>query len=319
MKLPSLGRGKKAAVPELQDAYDESERTLDISEAHRDVVYTLPNQLKQLGIIYMTQMKRFLKQKSVFFLLFLLIMMPVVFFIFKLADIPAITGDYVNILMGGILCAMPAIGALIAAVVCGSMLPQEFNERTVFLSLPLPLSRSCFYFGKFLAGLTLTVGVISAAYGIAILLAMVDISVAFTADIFSSYIVALATMFNFCAFTYMLSAKSKRGSTMLPFVLLLAIIPLVCVALAYVFSQVGADGLIGALGYVPVFGFDSAINMLGPNSNTISLVGFLAPIVQMISSEFAVGVSYGIMAGVAVITGVIWLILGDLIITRRDM
>ena len=72
----ALKKARKKA-PTITDAYDEGDRTLSDSEAHRDVSYELPSTLKQVWICYMTQMKRFTKERTVWTMLILLLLIPV--------------------------------------------------------------------------------------------------------------------------------------------------------------------------------------------------------------------------------------------------
>ncbi len=311
---------KEAETEKIVDAYDESERTLHVEDAHRDVVYSLPPVTKQLAAVYMTQMKKFTKQKVMWLLLVLLILMPIAFFAIHSInkDLFGSTG-VMNTYMSTILMALPVMSMLIASIVCGSMLPQEFNERTVYLSLPLPLNRSIFYYGKFLAGLTLAIGVISAAFGIAAILATMYTSTYYSNELLKSYLIGIVAVFNYCAFAYMLSSKSMRGSSMAPLVLLFVVLPLIALVLVYAFGKIGMDGIADVFGYLPIFGSDLAINSMGyPASGMyISLIGILN--IEAILPNFSVGSSSAVMVGVSLVLGIICLLIGQRIIERRDM
>ena len=53
----ALKKAKRTGFTEtIKDDYDDSDRTLADSDAHRDVVYTPPSTIRQIGICYMTQM-----------------------------------------------------------------------------------------------------------------------------------------------------------------------------------------------------------------------------------------------------------------------
>lgn len=311
---------KEAETEQIVDAYDESERTLHVEDAHRDVVYSLPPVTKQLAAVYMTQMKKFTKQKIMWLLLVLLILMPIAFFAIHSINKEMFgSSGVMNVYMATILCALPVMSMFIASIVCGTMLPQEFNERTVYLSLPLPLNRSVFYYGKFLAGLTLAIGIISAAYGIAAALAVMYTTSYYSNELLVSYLIGILAVFNYCAFSYMLSSKSIRGSSMAPLILLLVVLPIIILILAYAFSKIGLDGVVGALGYMPIFGSDMSICMMGYPAPGMyfSFVGLLN--VDAIVPQFSVGSSSAIMAGVSIVLGLICLFIGQKIIERRDM
>ena len=322
MKFAKFGKKTKKEENEEQivDAYDESERTLNAADAHRDVVYNLPPVHKQLFIVYMTQMKKFTKQRIMWLLLVLLAIIPIAFFAIYTANKSLFgTSGVMNVFMSTLLSALPVMSMLIASVVCGTMLPQEFNEKTVYLSLPLPLNRSIFYYGKFLAGLTLTVGVISAAYGISAVIALMYTEVCYSNELLMSYIVGIISVFNYCAFSYMISSKSIRGSSMAPLILLLVILPIIALIIVYAFGKIGMDGLAGAVGYLPVFGSDLSINLMGSPAPGMyfSLVGVLN--ISSIVPDFAVGSSAGAMIAVSIVLGIMCLVLGQKIIERRDM
>ena len=206
---------KSAPVETIKDDYDEAERTLSDADAHRDVSYELPSNIKQIWIAYLTQMKRFTKEKTVWGLLVLLALIPIIYIVL-INNLMEVENSHVtNIYISTCLMAMPIISMFICTTVCGSMLPREYNERTIYFSLPLPMSRFAFYIGKFFAGLTLCWGVITAAYGISILMALMGgTDATYSGPLFKSLLVMMASTFFFCAFTYMMSAHSKRGSSM---------------------------------------------------------------------------------------------------------
>ena len=320
----------------IKDDYDESDRTISDSEAHRDVVYELPSTAKQIWICYMTQMKRFTKERTIWTLLILLALIPVAYFgMSKLTSLLGMTSsNVINVFIAMPLVGLPVISMFICANVCGSMLPSEYNERTVYLTLPLPLSRFAFYIGKFFAGLTLVWGVISAAYGISILLALFagDADVAYSPPMFTSLMVALGSSFSFCAFVYMLSAASKRGAAMKSMLLLIVVLPILVLivrALPGMESMSSIKGILEPLSdmvmYLPVLGPDIALAYLGlsPISTTmglnwISLIAFA----NMISGNLLdIGLSMNayVMTAVAVVIGILCLVRGFFKIRRRDM
>ena len=123
----------------VADSYDETSREISDHEAHRDVVYKLPSKMRQIMECFMIQMKRYTRQKVIWVSVVLLLLIPTLFFLFE--NVEALDGmlpttDVTNIYIASLLEFMPLITPLLACIACGSMLSQEFNERTVYLSLP---------------------------------------------------------------------------------------------------------------------------------------------------------------------------------------
>lgn len=297
------------------DSYDESARVITDEEAHRNVSYELPSKLRQIKECFMIQMKRYTKQKVMWFAVVLLILIPICFYLFE--KVESLRGmlpvtDVTNIYIASLLQFMPVIIPLLAAIACGSMLSQEFNERTVYLSLPLPMSRSAFYLGKFLAGLVLIEGVLTAAYGICMLLAMTVTKVTYTSHIFISMLVMIVFVFFCCALTYMMSTKLKRGSTMLPFVLLVVVLPLISIIIA---QFVNGDLAANIASYLPSFSPEMALLSLG-NTTPFSLYGFIN---LMVPLKVVPGKNPLIMMGITLLLGVIMLYVGNKVVKGRDM
>lgn len=298
------------------DSYDESNRVITDEEAHRDVVYELPSKLGQVKECFMIQMKRYTRQKIMWFAAVLLALIPILFFVFK--NVEALEGNLpdshvTNLYINSLLMFMPVIVPLLSCMACGSMLSQEFNERTVYLSLPLPMNRSTFYTGKFLAGLVLIEGVVLAAYGISMVLAMTATDTTYTLEIAKSLIVAMAYAFFCCALTYAMSTKLRRGSTMFPFILLFVILPLVGIVTGYLSDS---EVLVKIMSYLPVFAPESALLSLG-NSTPLSTLGIAK--MMFYGFPFGPGSSMVIMMIVPIVFGLIFLKLGKRAVKGRDM
>lgn len=326
----ALKKAKRTGFTEtIEDDYDDSDRTLADSDAHRDMVYSPPSWVRQMIICYMTQMKRFTKERSIWLMLILLALIPILYLVAtKLIGVP--TSHVTNIFMSVPLFAMPVISMFICSSTCGTMLPREYNERTIYLTLPLPMSRSAFYLGKFLAGFTLCTGVITAAYGISILMALTigNTDVSYTGAIFTSLLIMVCTTFFLCSFVYMLSAVSKRGATLKALVLLVVALPGIVVlfnALPSVESLQSFKGpleaIAGAFLYLPVLGPDLAINHLGASG--ISEYFMMDYLSVGSFGKMAFGMKLGmdtvIMCLVAIVLGALCLYRGFVKIRRRDM
>ena len=298
------------------DSYDESSRTITDEEAHRNVSYELPSKLRQIRECFFIQMKRYTRQKAMWFAVVLLVLIPILFLLFENVDslegmLP--TTEVTNIYIVSLLVFMPTVTPLLACMSCGSMLSQEFNERTVYLSLPLPMSRNAFYIGKFLAALALVEGVVIAAYGICMVLAMTVTERTYTVEIAKSMIVMMAYVFFCCAVTYTLSTKMRRGSTMLPFILLFLVLPIAGICLGF-FGK--TDMAVTVASYFPCFAPETAMLSLG-NTTPISVWGIAR--MMFMSLTFNPGSSSIAMTLVPVGIGLVLLYLGSRVIKRRDM
>jgi len=309
---------KKAAKKNtvtISDQYDESSRQLTDQEAHRDVSYELPSFATQVMQCFKVQMKRYTRQKIMWVCIFMLALIPVINFAMKALSLNMLPDtDVTNIYVADMLRLGPVIIPLLASISCGTMLSQELNERTVFLSLPLPMSRSAFYLGKFLAGLLLIEGTVAAAYGISILLAMSSTSEIYTTSLFISFLLAAGYALFCCSLSYAMSTKSRRGSSMLPFIVLFIVIPLVSILLI-AFANIGI--ITSICQYMPCFAMDQAISFIG-SAAPVSLGWFVK---AMFASQIAV--SYGtdaiVMFASSLILSVLLLLLGYRSIKRRDM
>ncbi len=301
----------------VDDSYDESTHSISDEEAHRDVVYELPSKVMQIKECFMIQMKRYTKQKVIWFSAVLLILIPILFVVFEKVEslkgmLP--TTDVTNIYIVSLLILMPVVVPLLSAIACGSMLSQEFNERTVYLSLPLPMNRSAFYLGKFLAALVLIEGVVLAAYGICMVLAMSVTTKTYTAEIAESLVMMMAYVFFCCAVTYAMSTKLRRGSTMFPFIFLFVLLPVIGVAVAYV-QKTGA--IVDFMSCLPCFVPEAAMLSLG-NTAPISVWG-IAKMMFGTNITFGPGTSTALMVAIPLAIGILFLILGNRVVKRRDM
>ena len=308
-------KAAKKSASTVDDSYDEYIREITDQEAHRDVVYELPSYVSQVKECFMIQMKRYTKQKVMWFAIILLALIPVLFILFE--KVESLKGmlpvtEVTNIYIASLLQFMPLVIPLLAAIACGSMLSQEFNERTVYLSLPLPMPRSAFYLGKFMAALVLIEGVLTAAYGICMILAMTVTTKTYTREIFESMLVMIFYVFFCCAFTYFLSTKLKRGSTMLPFVALVGVLPIVSIALGHFAT---ADIMSTIASYIPTFSPEMALYSLGDNV-PFSIYGVITILVPL---KAVPGKNTLIMMAVSLLLGVIMLIAGNKVVKGRDM
>ncbi|MBP5394431.1 MAG: hypothetical protein J6Y18_00775, partial [Candidatus Methanomethylophilaceae archaeon] len=94
----------KKYTESVTDSYDESAREITDKEAHRDVVYELPTKFRQIKECFMIQMKRYTRQKVIWMALILLLLIPILFFVFEKTDSGMLpTTDITNMYIASLL------------------------------------------------------------------------------------------------------------------------------------------------------------------------------------------------------------------------
>ena len=228
----------------------------------RDEIYEVSGQLAQFMNVYRTQLKLYSKDVTTLGLYVFIIAIPILALsnvldglVFdQYLSILGETGETYSAVCLGLLTLMMA---LISSAVCGNILPNEFRSRTVYLNLPFPQTRGVFYFGKFLAGLTIVLSIIIAAFSTVIFVATLSYGSVSMAAMSQALAVSLAGAFAFCATAYGLSSFLSRSSTMVPFIVLFMIMPLIGLLLSDIsfFSDYVA--------YLPCFAGDVALTRIG--------------------------------------------------------
>ena len=210
---------------------------------------------------------------------------------------------YSNTYIAGLLAFLPLFIGLYTSVLCGSQIPNEFKDRTAYLNISLPISRSSFYIGKYLAGLILCLGIFMFAYGSAVATAMMRYDTIFSDLLGESLMLTIIAVFAYSATAFCVGSFMKRGSSLIPFILMSVVIPVVVLL-------VGSYTGNWALGYLPSFLGEAALGLLG--STMTGSVGM--PILGNIDLNNIVP-----MAVVGVVWGFAFLILGLIQTKRREM
>ena len=273
--------------------------------------YELRPSAGQFLNVYMTQLKLYSKDITTYALYLFILAIPIIAFSNVLdgfvfdtyLGIIGDTGETYAALCLGLLSLMMA---LIASVICGNIIPNEFRSRTAYLNLPFPQSRGVFYFGKFLAGLTVVVSIIIATLAVVIFIASWKYGTVSSTAVVQASIVTLAGTFAFCATAYGISAFLSKSSTMLPFIMIYMIFPMIGLLL----SDIGS--ISQYVGYIPCFAGDVALNCLGSHYSVST--SYLFSDTDMLSQCKPL-----ISAGVSVLWGTVFLILGFNRISRREM
>ena len=299
----------------LSDIIDPGDGMLDESEYPEDMgrgeTYGPGRAPSQFLNVYRTQLKLYSKDIATLCLYLFVIAIPVlalsdvlnglVFdrYLQELGD----TGETYAALCLGLLSLMMA---MTASVVCGNILPNEFRSRTAYLNLPFPQSRGVFYFGKFAAGLTVVLSIVAAAYAMAIFVTSWKYDTMSSKAVLQSVTIALAGTFAFCATAYGLSAFLSKSSTMLPFIFIFMILPMVGLMMS------GSGAVEEYIGYLPCFSGDIALRCLGSTYSVSTSYLFT-------SSATITSCNPMVAAAICVAWGVLFLLIGFNRIGRREM
>lgn len=276
-------------------------------EAHRDVSYDGSSSVKRTMWVFVNQMKLFSKNKFTFLLVFAALLIPVIILGVSTIDDALVKGSAGSTAyIGNVLEFMPVMVCLFTAILCGTQVANEFKDRTAYMSIPLPMTRLEFYLGKYLAGFVLCLGVFLMAFGFSVLLAMRHYDTFFSDQISMALICTIITIFVFSATSYCVGCFMKRGSALVPLVLMLVVLPMIaCI--------IYAEYEIVEVFMLPCFLPDSIVFTLG--ATPFSLAGMFSALLDSAAiTDNLMG-----LIGTGIIWGVAFLILGALKITRREM
>ena len=279
-------------------------------EAHRNVVYDGGSSVKRIAGIFINQMKLFSKNKFTFILVFAAILIPVL--ILGISDLSEFiknmstnsTGSTAYI--GETLSLLPLMIGLFAAILCGTQIPNEFKDRTAYMSMPLPMTRLEFYIGKYLAGFVLCLGVFLMAFGFATLMAMQEYDAFFSDEIANALLFTVVSIFAYSATAFCVGCFMKRGSALVPMLLMIVILPVIGFA---IYANYDVDAAL----LLPCFLPDAAIMTLG--GTPLSMLGTF----QTFVDTSVVTDNIMTMALIGVVWGIVFLVLGALKINRREM
>ena len=299
----------------ISDLIDPADGMLKDSDYPEDMcrneAYLDRNPFKQFVNVYRTQLKLYSKDITTLGLYAFILAIPILAiskvldgFVFdRYLRIIGDTGETYSALCLGLLTLMMV---LVASIVCGNILPNEFRSRTAYLNLPFPQSRSTFYFGKFLAGLTVVLSIVIAAFAMVIFVSTWAYgSVSMTA-MTQALVIALAGTFACCSTAYGLSAFLSRSSTMMPFIVMFMILPMVGLLLADI------ESVSGIVGYLPCFSGDVALARLG-STYSVSISYLFSDAELFLSCKPVISVA------VSLAWGIVFLIVGFNRIVRREM
>ena len=319
-KKPSLGGlggiiplGKKTETEDRKGTWGNTGYNASNEQAHRDVTYHIPSFMKQTMIVFMVQMKLFAKMKWTYFMLFVALLIPIVVvaggdFLQNFMMMNGFASDYSNTYIGGLLSFLPLLIGLFTSVLCGTQLPNEFKERTAYMNVSLPMSRISFYLGKYLAGFVMCLGVFMFAYGMAIATSTMKYDSIFADLLGQSLSLTIVAVFAYSATAYCIGSFMRRGSSMVPFIVMAIALPAVCALGFMYFMSEGTD--LSWVFNLPCFLGEAALGVLG--SQMSGSVGMLILPYMDLSS-----VSTNIVVGI--VWGIAFFVLGMIKTVRREM
>ena len=241
------------------------------------------------------QMRTLSRSAAVLFFFLLVPVIPLLYL-----PVAAIIGPVqsANVEASHILFALPVVSMASASVVCGSIIQ---GRRTEVQTASLV--------GRFLAGLTIPMAVVCGAYGVAFAISAMTCPMAYTGLFLASLGVALAGTFFFCAFSFMMGIRFGDG--MLSFFLLAIAMPAVCLLIFW-----AVPGLAPAIGCLPVFSADLALNILGGAG--LSLDGLMSVAIEGRLGSFVAGADSVIMSALSAALGLACVAAGCRWARRRD-
>ena len=319
-KKPSLGGlggiiplGKKAETEDRKGTWGNTGYNASNEQAHRDMTYHIPSFMKQTMVMFMVQMKLFSKMKWTYFMLFVALLIPIIIFVGEDMLMVVMTAygfvtDYSNTYIAGLLAFLPLLLGLFTSVLCGSQLPNEFKERTAYMNVSLPMSRASFYLGKYLAGFVMSLAIFMFAYGMAIATSMMKYDAIFADLLSASLGMTIVAVFAYSSTAFCIGSFMRRGSSMVPFILMTVALPLICSLLFAYFQADGPD--LSGLFLLPCFLGEAALGILGAQmSGSVGII-----IMQYMDlTDLALNITVG------VVWGVLFLLLGLYKTMRREM
>ena len=196
------------------------------AQAHRDHRYHIKSPIIQTISVFKTQMSLYSKRKSIYVLLVMAILIPLIYVALKdQIPITNLTENSGNGVMGLLLFLFPLILGLFSAFLCGRSMPSEFVERSAYMNMALPMSRASFCIGKYLAAYVVSLGVFVFAYGMALAGSMIEYKYYDESSLGTGFILVMLALLVFTSFSFSLGCILKRGATILSILTMFAIMP----------------------------------------------------------------------------------------------
>lgn len=270
----------------------------------------MPSNMAQMFSVFKLQMRLFSKEKSTYALLFLALLIPILAFTNASFLEPRLGISPPAIYL---LILLPLMIILIPSMIAGRTLSSEFRNRTVYMTFPLPVTRTTFFVGKFVASFALSLGIIMLAFGLAVVSGNMLYEPSYPSDIGGALIICVVVTFAMTATAFGLGPFFKRGSMGITTGIMLSLPLILSIALPLILS----------IGIVDVLAPESTmeiVRMIPPFASYQALLyidsgfGFFIGLIQLneSSSIFA----YSVMA---VIWGLVFLMLGWTKVVKKEL
>lgn len=261
----------------------------------------MPSNMAQMFSVFKLQMRLFSKEKSTYALLFLALLIPILAFTYasflesRLGSPPA---TYLLILL-------PLMIILIPSMIAGRTLSSEFRNRTVYMTFPLPVTRTTFFVGKFVASFALSLGIIMLAFGLAVVSGNMLYEPSYSSDIGGALIICVVVTFAMTATAFGLGPFFKRGSMGITTGIMLSLPLILSIGIVDVLAP---ESTMEIVRMIPPFASYQALLYID------SGFGFFIGLIQLneSSSIFA----YSVMA---VIWGLVFLMLGWTKVVKKEL
>jgi ABC-type transport system involved in multi-copper enzyme maturation permease subunit len=248
--------------------------------------HELPSPVSQIITVFGAQMRLYSKSKIALVFIALALLIPILSF-------SGAAEKIIDTLLGAppstsyLLAFLPLFIIVIPAMLAGRILSSEFKNRTVYMLFTLPVSRSTYYIGKFLAAFVLSTGIFAVAYAFAVISGASLYGPSYPNNVMGSFIVCIAGVFAISATAYGLSAYLKKGSTGLVIGALL-FLPMILAVIMQVY-----DLDLGVLKTIPPFTGYQSMHLLD-----MGLGGaFLGDMFRWLTSTYSIFV-YVIMSAI---------------------
>lgn len=301
--------GKKEETEDRKGTWGDTGYHASDDQAHRDTTYHIPSFASQTMTVFMLQMRLYSKMKWTYFMLFMAILIPIVVAVIPDEIMDAFTemSGTSTVYIGLLLSLMPIFIGFFTAVLCGPSIGREFKDRTAYMNVSLPISRVSFYIGKYLAGFVMCLGIFMFAYAMAVAVSMTKFDTFFADLITESLLATIVSVFVYSATAFCIGSFTRKPSTMTPFALITFLLPAL-----FLIIDLRYD--VDALMLMPCFLPDASLMVLGA-----PLVGSVSGFFSMTGIAAIDAAEIWTMAGIGVVWGIVFLVLGLIRTVRREM
>jgi len=279
------------------------------SDDHYNTIGMRPiSAIDQIFTVFSAQMRLFFRNKLLYMILILTALVPILGFsglgesLLNMFDLTA-TSAYLLILL-------PLMAVAIPALLCGKLISSEFKDRTIYLNLPLPMSRTTFYIGKFLAGYVVSLGAIWTAMGFAFLAGQILYEPTYPYDLGMSMLVCAGGVFAVSAMAFALGTFLRRGSGILVMFLML-LLPFILLFTTLIVNPIESfeiEDPLGALKLLPMYAPHQSLWLIDNGFGGIPLI----------TNIFTGGNSILYIIA-SIIWGMAFLVLGTLRMKNKEM